>query len=34
MAAVLMEDLHGQKHVGIPDMVLPDTSGGVAVLIN
>jgi hypothetical protein len=32
---ILTENLHGQSPAaGIPDIVAPDTSGGVMVLIN
>jgi hypothetical protein len=32
---ILLEDLHGQSPTaGIPDIVAPDLSGGVTVLIN
>jgi len=32
---ILVEDLHGQKPAsGVPDLVLPDVSGGVMTLIN
>jgi len=32
---ILVENLHGQPpRAGLPDIVAPDTSGGVVVLIN
>jgi hypothetical protein len=32
---ILTQDLHGQSPTGgLPDIVVPDTSGGVMVLIN
>jgi hypothetical protein len=34
-ANILVEDLHGQSpKSGLPDIVAPDTSGGVMVLLN
>jgi len=32
---ILVENLHGQSPTkGLPDIVVPDTSGGVMVLLN
>jgi len=32
--SILVEHLHGQSKAGLPDIVIPDLSGGVTVLLN